>query len=448
MKPRPESKHRGRGGLSRRQFMKRSGAATLAAVAAPAIIPASALGLDGHVAPSNRIVMAAIGVGGQGSHNMRALTSQPDTQMVAVCDVDTTHLAAAKQWVEEYYANANDADYKGCETYNDFREVIARDDIDAVTVCTPDFWHAVISVAAAKAGKDMYCEKPLANTVQEGRAVVDAVNRYGRVLQTGSHERSRENARYAAELVRNGRIGKLKEIHCNMPVDHDDVGLQPPMPVPDTLDYDMWLGPCPHEPYTEKRCHFYFRYILDYSGGEMTDRGAHVMDLAQLGHNTDHTGPQTIEGQGRFLKNSLFNTAVEYNLTYTFADGVPMYTRSVGPRGVKFVGTDGWVFIHVHGGNLEASHPSLLKEVVGPDEEQLGRSPGHHRDFLNNVKSRGKPMAPAEVGHRSGSLCHLGNIAMLLGRKIQWDPEKEVVLNDDEANRMLARPPRGPWSLV
>jgi ASC-1-like (ASCH) protein len=432
---------------SRRDFLRRSAAATAVGIGFPYIIPSSALGADGHVAPSNRITMASIGTGGQGCANTRAFLSLPDVQMVAVCDVDMGHRANGRKMIEEFYAQKKDAaDYKGCAEYNDFREVLARPDIDAVMIATPDHWHAVMSVAAAEAGKDMYCEKPLANSVPEGRAVVNAVRRYRRVFQTGSHERSRDNARYACELVRNGRIGKLHTIRVNMPVDnHGPIDNQPVMPIPPGFDYNLWLGPAAYEPYTEKRCHFYFRYILDYSGGEMTDRGAHIIDLGQLGNGTDHTGPISVEGNGWFPPDGLFNTAMKYQFEFEYANGVRLIGDSIEPRGIKFEGTDGWIFIHIHGGDLRAEPASLLREVVGPEEIQLGRSRGHHHDFIECVKSRGVPKAPIEVGHHTGTMCHIANIAMKLGRKLHWNPDTEQFINDDVANRMLVRPMRAPW---
>ena len=429
--------------INRRTFLKSAAAAAVI----PTIIPASAMGRNGAVAPSERIVMASIGVGGQGKHDTRALFSMPDVQYVAVCDVDRKHCADAAQMVNEYYAaRSADGTYSGIQEYHDFREVLARDDIDAVMIATPDHWHAVISVAAAKAGKDIYCEKPLANSIPEGRAVVDAVRRYKRVFQTGSHERSRDNARYAAELVRNGRIGKLHTIRVQMPMDHfDNYGVtHPPMPVPEGFDYDFWLGPARLAPYTEKRCHFYFRYILDYSGGEMTDRGAHIIDLGQLGNNTDHTTPISVEGKGTFPSEGLFNTAYEYNFSFEYENGVKLIGDSSTPRGLRFEGDEGWVFIHVHGGNLEAEPASLLQEVIGPNEMHLGRSRGHHYDFIECVKSRGETKAPVEVGHHTATMCHMANIAMLLGKKLKWDPVAES-FDDDAANRMMQPSMRAPW---
>lgn len=433
------------GKCTRRSFLKR----TVAFTAFPTIIPATVLGRNGHTAPSERIVMASIGVGGQGYHNTRALFSLPEVQYVAVCDVDRENCAKGRELVETYYASRQpNGKYSGIMEYYDFREVLARDDIDAVMIATPDHWHAVISVAAAKAGKDIYCEKPLANSIPEGRAVVDAVRRYGRVLQVGSHERSRDNARYACELVRNGRIGKLHTIKVQMPFDHfDKFGITyPEMPIPAHFDYDFWLGPAREAPYTEKRCHFFFRYILDYSGGEMTDRGAHIIDLGQLGNGTDDTLPISVEGWGAFPKEGLFNTAYDYRFEFEYANGVRLIGDSSGPRGVRFEGDAGWIFIHVHGGNLEADPPSLLREVIGPNELQLGRSKGHHYDFIECVKSRGEPKAPVEVGYHTAAMCHMANIAMNRGKKLHWNTETET-FDDEIANRMMHPSMRAPWTL-
>ncbi|HNZ48559.1 MAG TPA: Gfo/Idh/MocA family oxidoreductase [Candidatus Hydrogenedentes bacterium] len=429
--------------LSRRSFMKQAAAA----IALPAVIPASALGRDGHTPPSERIVMASIGVGGQGMYDTRGLMSIGDVQYVALCDVDRKHCANAKKEVEAFYQGKKNSDsFKGITAYHDFREVLARDDIDAVMIATPDHWHALISIAAAQAGKDIYCEKPLANSIPEGRAVVNAVRQYQRVFQTGSHERSRDNSRYACELVRNGRIGKLHTIRVQMPVDHDYGIIYPEMPVPEHFDYDFWLGPAREAPYTEKRCHFYFRYILDYSAGEMSDRGAHILDLGQLGNGTDDTTPISVEGTGEFPKQGLFNTAYAYNFAFEYANGVRLVGDNRGPRGIRFEGDEGWVFIHVHAGTLEAEPQSLLREVIGPNEIHLGRSRGHHNDFIECVKSRGEPKAPVEVGHHTAVMCHMANIAMRLGKKLKWDPATER-FDDDTANRMMQPSMRAPWTL-
>lgn len=452
---------------TRREFLKGAAAASVGTIAFPYIVPSSALGKAGTVAPSNRIVMGCIGVGGQGTHNMNVFMHMPDVQVVGVCDVEresntylggqTRGLEPAKAMVERYYADKTPTGaYKGCEAYKDFRDLLKRKDIDAVTVCTPDHWHALISIAAAKAGKDIYCEKPLANSVAEGRALADAVKKHKRVLQCGSHERSNANGRYAAELVRNGRIGKVHTIRINLPTaDEDHLKKvreasrqpQPEMPIPDTLDWDFWLGHAPKVPYTQKRCHFWWRFTLVYGGGEMTDRGAHVIDLAQLVNGTDDTGPLSITARGeRANPDGVFNAFLDFEFENVYANGVRMIGQSGGTRGLKVEGDEGWIFINVHGCKLEASKESILTEQIKDTEIQLGRSPGHHQNFIDCVKSRNDPMATAEIGHRSASICHLNNIAMTLGRSLEWNPKTEKT-NDKEANALLEPKMRKPWKL-
>ncbi|NQT37380.1 MAG: Gfo/Idh/MocA family oxidoreductase, partial [Planctomycetes bacterium] len=313
------------------------------------------------------------------------------------------------------------------------------------------------SIAAAKAGKDIYCEKPLANSVGEGRAICKAVQQNNRVLQCGSHERSNSNGRHACELVRNGRIGKLHTVRVNLPTEqghHQQVlrmeeksEMPATGPVPDGFDYDFWLGHTPVRPYTPMRCHFWWRFILAHGGGEMTDRGAHVIDIGQLGAGKDDTGPVEIEATGWHDTKGLFDAFFKYRFVNTFSDGLKLIGSTEGPRGVKFEGDDGWIMVHIHGCRLEASDPKLLGEKIGDDEIQLGRSQGHHRNFLECVKSRQPTMATAEIGHRTGSICHLNNIAMQLGRKLKWDPVTERVSGDDEANALLTPKMRAPWSL-
>jgi len=441
--------------------------AGLAAGAAgfPYIVSSKALGAGGGVPASERITMGFIGTGGQGHQNMLGFLRDDDVQVLAVCDVNKESddyflwkgpagWAPAKRVVEQVYGRGEAGTYKGCDAYEDFRELLARKDIDAVVICTPDHWHGLISIEAAKAGKDIYCEKPLTNTIVEGRAVCDAVKRYGVVLQCGSHERSNPNARYAAELVRNGRIGKLHTIRINMPNSdpHHDVirgnsGPQPTMPVPEGLDYDFWLGPSKFAPYTKMRLPTWWRFIMDYGGGEMTDRGAHIIDLAQLAAEMDDTGPVEIEGKGRMFGEGqgIFDTFIEYEFECKYANGVRMIGSSKGDRGLKLEGTDGWIFIAVHQCPLTAEPASLLTERIGPNEMHLGRTRNHHKNFIDAVKSRSEPFATAEIGHRSATICHLLNIAMLTGRKLKWDPVKEQVIGDEEANNMLFRPMRSPW---
>jgi predicted dehydrogenase len=435
----------------RRTFLKRTAAIGLGAAGLPYLVPASALGKNNRAAPSDRVVMGCIGTGGQGSGNMRAFMGQPEVQVVAVCDVDTGHRERAKDAVNKKYGNQD------CKTFKDFRELLQIKDIDAVSIATPDHWHALTSIAAANAGKDIYCEKPLANSVGEGRAICEAVRRNNVVLQCGSHERSNSAGRRACELVRNGRIGKLHTLRVNLPHEqghHQRVlameekdEMPAPAPVPDGFDYDFWLGHTPMVPYTPMRCHFWWRFILAHGGGEMTDRGAHVIDIGQLGAGKDDTGPVEIEASGWHSTKSLFDAFFKYKFVNTFADGLKLIGSTDLPRGVKFEGEDGWIMVHIHGCGLTASNPDVFKEKIGENEIQLGRSPGHHRNFLDCVKSRADTVATAEIGHRTGSICHLNNIAMLLGRKLKWDPVKEQVVGDEEATALLTPKMRDPWHL-
>lgn len=433
---------------SRRSFLKTTLATGAFLAGAPTIIPASAIGRDGKTAPSERLAMGCIGMGGKGRNNMETFMGFQDVQVVAVCDPDTKHLRLGEELVNKKYPSSP------CKTFTHFQELAARKDLDVVSVATPDHWHALTSIAALNAGKDVYCEKPLANSVGEGRAICNAVKKNSRILQCGSHERSGDNARYACELVRNGRIGKLHTIRINLPcTDPHHVQAQmltsipPEMPIPEGFDYDHWLGHTPVVPYTEKRVHFWWRFILSYGGGEMTDRGAHVIDIGQLGAGMDDTGPVEFEAKGKRTPGSLYDAYWDYTFTNTYANGLKMIGTAEGPRGLKFEGSDGWIFIHIHGAQLEASRESLLKEKIGPNEIQLGRSPGHHRNFIDCVKERRHPVATAEIGHRTATICHLNNIAMALGRKLNWDPVKEQVIGDDEANAMLTPKMRSPWSL-
>ena len=430
--------------LTRRELLK---GAAAAALVGPCVVSSSALGAGDRPAPSNRIGAAIVGTGGQGGGHVGGLCGQPDVQVLAVCDVDRGHREHNKKVVEDRYSRETGGTYAGCAAYGDFREVMARSDVDAVLIATPEHWHALCSIAAAKAGKDIYCEKPMAGTIAEGRAAADAVRRYGRVFQTGSQERSGQ-ARVACELVRNGRIGKLHTIRTFLPVDGYAQGSVKEEPVPDGFDYDFWLGPRPWEPYTSQRCFFNFRWILDYSDGELTDRGCHVNDIALWGAGPLLAGPVEIEGKGRFRTDPLWNVPIEFHIEYTYANGLKIICDTNGPRGIRFEGTEGWVFVAIHGGHLTAEPASVLKSVIGPDEVHLHASRGHHRDWIDAIKTRGDTVAPAEAGHRTASFCHLGLIALLTGRKVKWDLEKEEFINDSEAQRLVHRPMRSPWRLT
>jgi predicted dehydrogenase len=307
-----------------------------------------------------------------------------------------------------------------------------------------------MSVAAIKAGKDVQCEKPTL-TIQEGRFLSDTVSSYGAVFQTSTEDRAIAIYHRMAELVRNGRIGKLRTIRVELPTGHgiqkNYGGLTGPEP-PEWFEYDMWLGPAPEAPYHPGRCHWNFRWILDYSGGMLTDWGTHLLDTAQWGNDTERTGPVEIEGHGDFGNDKLYNTAKTYHVEYTYASGVKLIVDSGNPS-IRFEGTKGWVGNRGWRGPLQADPPALLDEQIGPEEVHLFTCPGgEHRNFLDCVKSRQDPYFPAEIGHRCSSLCHLGNIAMLTGRKLRWNPGTEKFANDDEANRMRSRAMRSPWHLV
>ncbi len=427
--------------MDRRSFLKRAGTA-LGGTAVPYFVPAAALGKAGNAAASERITVGFIGTGGHGiDMNLKSFLAQPDAQAVAVCDVDPVNLKKAQDLVNAKYGNRDVA------TTKDFREILARDDIDAVMISTPDHWHVPMAIAAAKAGKDVECEKPTL-TVEEGRRLVETMQRYDRVFQWSTEDRSVDVYHRMCELVRNGRIGKVHTIRVELPVGPDTAGNPEPMPVPEGFDYEMWLGPAPWAPYTKDRCHWNFRWIFDYSGGMLTDWGAHLLDGAQWGNNSEHTGPVEVAGQGVFCEGGLYDTAREYHLEYTYADGVKLFVDSGNPS-LRFEGTDGWVGNRGWRGKLEASRAAILDSVIRPEEVHLYTCPGgEQRNFLDCVKSRQACYFPPEIGQRCFTIAHIGNIAMLLGRKLRWDPEEERFVNDDEANRMLSRAARSPWHLL
>ncbi len=431
--------------ITRRTFLKRTTVIASSAIAFPYIAPSSALGKAGSVAASNRITLGFIGVGDHGTKvNLRNFLGYSDAQVLAVCDVDINRCNTARDIVNRKYESQD------CATYNNFREIIDRDDIDAVMISTPDHWHALMSVMSVKAGKDVFCEKPTL-TVEEGRMVSDTIKRYNRIYQTASENRSVDVYHRMCELVRNGRIGKLHTIRVGLPGDywvHGDYGIiQKPQPVPEGFDYNMWLGPAPEAPYTPGRCHWNFRWIFDYSGGMLTDWGAHLISIAQWGNNTDLTCPVEVEGKGVFPRDGLYNTAMWYRIEFKYANGVKLIIESSGPS-VRFEGAEGWIGNTGWRKKAKASPESVLDSVIGPNETHLYTClAGEQRNFLDCVKSRKECYYPAEIGHRTFTISHIGNISMLLRRKLKWNPEKEQFINDDEANRMLSRSMRSPWQL-
>jgi predicted dehydrogenase len=443
--------------MNRRTFLKDAAALGTA----PVFVPAAALGRGGAVAASNRITMGVIGTGNQGTGDMKGFLRDERVQVVAVCDVNRetpgyweggiAGREPARVLAEWHYARARRSGaYKGCSDYEDFREVIARKDIDAVLIALPDHWHSIPVVEAARAGKDIYGEKPLSLTIAEGRAMSDAVKAANRVFQCGSQQRSDVRFRRACEIVRNGALGKLHTVRCGLPPGTPDYGRtgdrQETEPVPEGFNYDLWLGPAPEAPYAPARCHVNFRWILDYSGGQITDWGGHHPDIAQWGMGTELTGPVAIRnGQAQWAKEKLWNTATDYYFEALYENGVKLIVSSRARGGVTFEGSDGWVW--VNRGSIEASPLSLLDFEPGPNGVRLYRSEHHMRNFIDCVISRKEPVAPIEQAHRSITIAHLGNISLRLGRDLRWDPKTERVLDDDAANQMLSRPMRKPWKL-
>ncbi len=437
--------------VSRRDFLRASGAVGTG-LAFPALVPASVFGAD---APSERITVGCIGVGRMGTGDLGEALGFKQVQVVAVCDLDSKRVKIAQKRVESTYAKRSPGgEYQGCATYGDFRELVARGDIDAVQIAVPDHWHTLPALEAARAGKDIFLQKPLTLTIREGRVLSDTVRRYNRVFQVGSQQRSEKEFRTACELVRNGRVGKLQRVLVGFGTD-PGCGPKPTTPVPENLDYEMWLGPAPWAPYTEERVHPQnsisarpgWLRISDYGAGMITGWGSHHMDIAHWGMGTEYTGPVEIQGEAEFPKDGLWDVHGDFRIEYTYANGVKLTCADEKKvkGGVRFEGDKGWVW--VTRGRIDAEPKSLLQESIGAGETKLYVSNNHKGNFYECIKSRKETIAPVEIGHRSCTACLLGDIAMRLGRKLRWDPAKEQFLNDDEANNMLSRPLRAPWRL-
>jgi len=433
---------------TRRDFLKKSALAAAGLVSAPHFIPSSVLGRNG-ISPSNKITIGCVGYGMMGGGNTNSFLNLPDTKVVAMCELDDYFMQQGVEDINSYYEN------KDCATYHDFRELLLRDDIDVISIAVPDHWHAILSIAAAKAGKDIYGEKPLSHSLSEGRAICDAISRYGRIWQTGSWQRSISNFRFACELVRNGRIGNVHTVEVGLPAGHFDfggtAGQEAPIEPPDILDYDFWLGPAPYAPYAPARVHKNWRWHLDYGGGQLLDWIGHHCDIAHWGMDLDHTGPVEIFGVGEYPEKGLWNTATRYRVDTKYKNGLKMVIAGGhddvcgGGTGTKWIGEEGW--IHVDRGFIDANPKSLLKEKFGPNDIHLFKSPGHHRNFINCVKSRKQTITPCEVAHRSATPGHLGQISMLLGRKINFNPDTEEIIGDETAARMMSSSYRAPWHI-
>jgi predicted dehydrogenase len=451
--------------IKRREFLKQSIVGSATILTSPFFVPSTVFGSN---APSNRINMGFIGVGGMGTNNLRGFINNPDVQVIAVCDVVTASdqyghwyqngwkgpwfgRESARNIVNDFYGHQNrSGKYQGCLAFNDFREVLNLEDIDAVCITTPDHWHAIPTILAAKAGKDIYCEKPLSLTIAEGRAMVEAVRRYGVVFQTGSHHRSNAINRFACELVRNGRIGIVKRALTTLPRHgkRTEIPTWQPQPIPDGFDYNLWLGPAPWAPYHPQRCLYTFRFIQDYSGGETTNTGAHFFDLVQWALGTEYSGPVVVENLGsEFPASGLYDVVSRIHFRAEYDNGVELVCApDLSIQGMtRIEGTDGWV--DFGGGVLQTSPGSIKNSVIGPNEIHLYASTDHKRDFLNCIKTRTDPIAPIEVGFKSASICLIANIAMKLRKKLNWNPQKDMFVNDDEANSFLGKPGRAPWQL-
>ena len=436
-----------RSNLNRRQFLATTGAA----LAAPLIVPSRVLGAAGQTPPSERITMGVVGWGMMGPGNTGAFLAQPDCQVVAACDLEKEHLGQAVNAVNGHYKNQD------CKAYHDYRELMARDDIDAVMLAVPDQWHALTAVEAARQKKDIYGEKPLARTIAEQQAIVQAVQRHNRIWQTGSWQRSVGNFHKAAEIVRSGLIGKVSRVEVGLPSGHHDFAgtgdkrqvTEPPA----RLDYDFWIGPARMMPYIEARVHMNWRWHYNTGGGQLLDWIGHHGDIAHWGLDFDGTGPLEIEGKGEFPpEDAIWNTCTKYRVTLKYPGDVTMIMaggHSDIRGGTKWIGTDGWVW--VDRGGFDSSNPDWNDLTRLPDnlrKVQLYESRNHHRNFLDCVKSRKPTITPVETAHRSAVPGHLGLISMIVGRKIKWDPEKEVIVGDAEATRLLSRDYRAPWKLA
>jgi hypothetical protein len=451
-------------GTSRRTFLKTSlGAA--AAIGFPTIVPSSIFGQN---APSNRINVGAIGVGRISRvHDLPGIWQFDQARIMAVCDLDSNRVEEAKVLINGYYAKKTNKPYDGVTGYHHYHELLANKDIDAVVISTPDHQHAILAVDAVHAKKDVYLQKPASLTIAEGRAMSNAVMASGQILQIGSQQRSWKQFHRACELVRNGRIGQIKHVEIGLPGDPSGPDA-PPMPIPENLNYDAWLGSTPEVYYTEMRVHPQKGFdrpgwlrCEQFGAGMITGWGAHHVDTAHWGMNTEYTGPIEIWGTAEFPTHGLWDVHGKFLTHAIYENGITMDISGDFPNGIKWYGTEGWIFVTrdsevtptdpgkpaVKLDPLMASDPKILDSVIGPDEIHLYESSDQHGNWLECIKSRKAPTAPAEIGHRACSTCLIHHIAMKTKRRLYWDPIKERFKNDDEANSMLSRPQRYPYMM-
>lgn len=441
--------------INRRSFLKKGLTATAGAALLPHIIPASAIGRNGFVPPSDRIVMGGIGLGGMGRGNMHSFLGIKEVQFVSVCDVDTAHGEAAKKVINDRYGNTN------ARSYVDYREFLDKEKLDAVSIATPDHWHGILSVASINNGLDVYGEKPLARTIAEGRSIVNAAHKNNIVWQTGSWQRSVGHFRRAVHLVRNGVLGKISHVEVGLPDGPRSIGTPPVQTPPATVDYNLWLGPAPRVPYRGV-LHFHWRWMMDYSGGQLTDWAGHHVDIAHWGLGFDETGPLEVEGKGTYPVDGIYNVPVEYVINCKYENGIEMLVanqsyfvarrkgnewsknQNIG-MGAVWYGENGW--IHVNRNGLWASNPEWLEIPESELTEEVYISSNHQQNFIDCVKSRKATITPVATAHNSISVALIGEIAMLTGEKLKWDYQQERFTNSEYANRLLSRPFRAPWEM-
>jgi predicted dehydrogenase len=387
--------------------------------------------------PNDHILMGAIGVGGQGTGIMKWAKGKPGVKFVAVCDVDAARREKAAKLIG-----------KDCHIFGDFREMLAKEKLDAVTIGTVDHWHALTAIAAMKAGCDVYCEKPLSLTIGEGQAMVKAARKYDRVFQTGSQQRSDARYRLACELVRNGRIGRIHTVEARIG-DNPTGGPFKEVPVPKDLDWNFWKGPTADVPYVKERCHYEFRWWYEYSGGKMTDWGAHHNDIAQWGLGMDKAGPVFVTASGTppAQKPNCYNCHPHFAVSYLYGDGTRLITTSDGENGNRFIGNRGWIFVNRE--RIEASDSKLLDEPLPKSAERLYVSNDHMGNFMDCIRSRQRCICDVEVGFHSVTVCHIGAIALRLGIPLNWDPAAQRFFGPraEKGNAMLSREMRSPWKL-
>ncbi|MDD2306667.1 MAG: Gfo/Idh/MocA family oxidoreductase [Prolixibacteraceae bacterium] len=453
--------------MERRNFLKKVSAGTAGAIILPTIIPSSVMGKN---APSNKINIGQIGCGriAQG-HDMPGTLQHDIARYIAVSDLDKNRMADGKKLVEDYYKKKTGQDnYVNVKMYDDYKEMLLNKDIDAVVISTPDHWHAQPAIEAALAGKHVYVQKPTSLTVTEGRIMADIVKEKGIVLQVGTQQRSSTQFRVAAELVRNGRIGRLHTVKIGLPGDPSGPEAAE-MVIPKGFNYDMWLGETPYVPYTEIGVHPQKGYDRpgwlrreQFGAGMITGWGQHHYDSAAWGMDTELTGPISIQAVAEFPKSGLWNVHGDFMAKAEYANGITMYTSGGYPNGIRYEGTEGWIFVSrgdymasssdpVSKGQrakaLDASDPKILESVIGENEIHLYKSDEQHGNWLDCIQTKKEPISPAEIGHRACTICLITHIAMKLNRKLQWNPGTERFENDDQANAMLSRPERFPYGI-